>query len=52
MTKRGRLYCFGFSPSRASDGRPKGHAAIKIRPRNAYELMGLRRPRNPNLGKA
>ena len=44
MIRRGRLFCFGFSSAKGSDGRPQGHAAIKIRPRNAYELLGLRRP--------
>lgn len=52
MNKRGRVFCFGFSPSKGADGKPQGHAAIKLRPRNAYELLGLRRPANPNLGKA
>jgi hypothetical protein len=52
MSKRGRVFCFGFSPVKGSDGKPQGHAAIKLRPRNAYELLGLRRPAHPNLGKA
>lgn len=51
MTKRGRVYCFGFNPAKTADGKPQGHAAIKIRPRNAYEIMGLRRPASANLGK-
>ena len=52
MARRGRLFFFGFSPYKGADGKPKGHAAIKIRPRNAYELLGLRRPVSPNIGKA
>ncbi|CAN5807685.1 hypothetical protein BH09VER1_BH09VER1_32650 [soil metagenome] len=52
MAKTGRNYCFGFSPAKGSDGKPQGQAAIKIRPRNAYELLGLRRPANANFGKA
>jgi hypothetical protein len=52
MTRRGRLFRFGFNPAKGSDKNPQGHAAIKIRSRNAYELLGLRRPCTPNLGKA
>lgn len=52
MAKQGRVFCFGFSPTKGSDGKPQGHAAIKIRPRNAYELLGLRRPVTTNFGKA
>jgi hypothetical protein len=52
MSKRDRVFCFGFNPAKGSDGKPKGQAAIKLRPRNAYELLGLRRPANTNLGKA
>lgn len=52
MAKGGRTYCFGYSSAKGSDGKPLGQAAIKIRPRNAYELLGLRRPVSPNLGKA
>jgi hypothetical protein len=52
MIRRGRRFCFGFSSTKGSDSQPLGHAAIKIRPRNAYELLGLRRPPTPNLAKA
>lgn len=52
MTKRGRVYYFGFSPEKGSDGKPQGHVGIKIRPRNAYELLGLRRPVSQSIGKA
>ncbi|GAT34302.1 hypothetical protein TSACC_22727 [Terrimicrobium sacchariphilum] len=51
MTKRGRVYCFGFCSTKGSDGKPQGHAAIKIRPRNAYEIVGLRRPGSSHFGK-
>lgn len=51
MSKGGRSFFFGFNPSKSSDGKPPGHAAIVIRPRNAYELLGLRRPSGPRVGK-
>ena len=45
------MYSFGFRVAKASDGKSHGHATIILRPRNAYELLGLRRPHAPNLGK-
>lgn len=51
MTKGGRSFFFGFNTGKSADGKPPGHAAIKIRPRNAYELLGLRRPAGNHLGK-
>lgn len=52
MAKGGRSFCFGFQPEKSGDGKPPGHATIKIRPRNAYELLGLRRPAGNLRGKA
>lgn len=52
MTKSGRLFFFGFNTGKTRDGKPSGHATIKIRPRNAYELLGLRRPTGSQLGKS
>jgi len=51
MAKGGRSFFFGFSAGKTSDGKPPSHATIKIRPRNAYELLGLRRPLGNQLGK-
>jgi hypothetical protein len=52
MAKGGRSFFFGFNPGKVSDGKTPGLASIKIRPRNAYELLGLRRPPGTNLGKS
>jgi hypothetical protein len=51
VSKAGRKFFFGFSPAKDSDGKPAGAAAIKFKPQNAYELLGLRRPPRPALGK-
>lgn len=52
MAKGGRSFAFGFHAGKTGDGKqPAGHATIKIRPRNAYELLGLRRPTGNTLGK-
>jgi len=48
MAKRGRPFVFGFRAGK--NGKPPERAIIIIRPRNAYELLGLRRP--APLGKA
>lgn len=50
MIRHGRRLFFGFSPQKGSDGKPAGHAAIKVPRRNAYEYLGLRKP--PTLAKA
>jgi hypothetical protein len=52
MMRCGRRLCFGFSPAKGTDGKPQGHAAIKLPKRNAYEYLGLRRPASASLGKA
>jgi len=52
MAKGGRSFVFGFQAGKPGDGKQAaGHATIKIRPRNAYELLGLRRPAGNSLGK-
>lgn len=51
MAKGGRSFFFGFQSGKNGNGKPPGHATIKIRPRNAYELLGLRRPSGTALGK-
>jgi hypothetical protein len=53
MTRgRGHKFHFGFSPRKDNDGKPTGCATLKYKPRNAYELLGLRRPPRPALGKS
>jgi hypothetical protein len=52
MAKGGRSFFFGFNAGKTTDGKPPGHATIKIRPRNAYELLGLRRPVGNQFGKS
>ena len=52
MTSRRRKIHFGFSFKRESDGAAQGIGVVKIKPRNAYELLGLRKPSLPRLGKA
>ncbi len=52
MAKGGRSFFFGFNTDKTSDGKPPGQACIKIRPRNAYEYLGLRRPAGTRLGKS
>lgn len=47
MSRGLRKFCFGFSAKRGSDGKPEGHVAIKIRARNAYEMLGLKKPNRP-----
>ena len=49
MAKGGRKLFFGFSPKRDADGKSLGHAAVKLKHRNAYELLGLRKPLSQNL---
>jgi hypothetical protein len=44
MAKGGRKLCFGFSVKRDADGKPLGIVTIKLKHRNAYELLGLRKP--------
>ena len=40
---RGKLAC-GFSCRRDASGRVEGHGVVKLPKRNAYEIIGLRRP--------
>lgn len=35
---------FGFDGTKDVDGKPKGSAVVTLVRRNAYELVGLRRP--------
>jgi hypothetical protein len=51
MNKAGRKFFCGFSAAKDSNGQPTGAAVLKLKPRNAYELLGLRRPARPALGK-
>ena len=50
MAKGGRLFVVGLNIGK-TDGKQQGHATIKIRPQNAYELLGLRRPAGNQFGK-
>lgn len=52
MARGIRKFSFGFSTARTNDGKPLGHAIIKLKPRNAYELMGLRKPAAGAHGRA
>jgi len=52
MAKRTRIIFFGFSTAKRHDGTSSGHAALTYRPKNAYELLGLRKPAVSGLGKA
>lgn len=51
MTPAGRKFFCGFNPAKDPNGQPTGAAILKLKPRNAYELLGLRRPPRPALGK-
>lgn len=51
MTPAGRKFFCGFTPAKDANGQPTGAAILKLKPRNAYELLGLRRPARPALGK-
>jgi len=51
MNKAGRKIFCGFSTEKDANGQPTGAAILKIKPRNAYELLGLRRPPRPAFGK-
>jgi len=52
MAKGGRTFFFGLKAEQVPDGKSPIHATIKIRPQNAYEYLGLRRPSGGQLGKA
>lgn len=51
MSKAGRKFFLGFIPTKDANGEPLGAATLKLKPRNAYELLGLRRPPRPAFGK-
>jgi hypothetical protein len=51
MNKAGRKFFCGFTATKDANGQPAGAAVIKLKPRNAYELLGLRRPPRPAFGK-
>lgn len=40
-----RHMMYGFNPNKDTTGRPVGAAVVKLTRRNAYELVGLRRPK-------
>lgn len=42
MTRR--LMQCGFNPAKDTDGRATGCSTIRLARRNAYEMVGLRRP--------
>jgi len=43
-----RIMMCGFNPAKDQDGRAAGAAVIRLAPRNAYQMVGLRRPQyNP-----
>jgi hypothetical protein len=45
-----RKFPLGFSPTKDSSGMMQGHATLLLPRRNAYQLIGLRRPaREPGL---
>lgn len=39
-----RIMLCGFNSSKDTDGRATGSTAIRLARRNAYEMVGLRRP--------
>lgn len=51
MAQKCRKYSYGFSPAKDPDGKPQGHTILKITIKNAYELMGLRKPAHGGLGR-
>jgi len=51
MAQRCRKFTYGFSPAKGSDGKPLGHSTLKITIKNAYELLGLRKPAHGGLGR-
>jgi hypothetical protein len=51
MSRPGRKILCGFSTAKDANGEPTGATIIKFKPRNAYELLGLRRPPRPAFGK-
>lgn len=51
MAQRSRKYFYGFTSAKDASGKPLGHSALKITIKNAYELMGLRKPASGSLGK-
>ena len=48
---RSRKYSFGFNPAKDSTGQPQGQTTLKITIKNAYELLGLRKPAHGGLGR-
>jgi len=52
MSRGLRTIRIGFSPRKGTDGEPEGSAVIKYKPRNAYELLGLRKPPRPQMARA
>jgi hypothetical protein len=51
MTKGSRKFFIGLTPTKDANGKPSGSAVIELKPRNAYELLGLRRPPKPAFGR-
>lgn len=51
MAQRNRKYFYGFTSAKDSDGKSLGQSTLKITLKNAYELMGLRKPAPGTLGK-
>ena len=52
MTKGARKFFFGYSNVKLSDGNAQGAAILKLKAKNAYELLGLRRPVHSGAGKS
>ena len=48
---RSRKYFYGFNSAKDSSGQSHGQTTLKITIKNAYELMGLRKPAAGTLGK-
>ena len=45
LTRRHLMY--GFNPTKDTTGRPVGASVVKLARRNAFEMVGLRRPQAP-----
>lgn len=42
-----RQLMYGFNTTKDTTGRPLGASVVKLAKRNAFELIGLRRPKAP-----
>lgn len=51
MAKGVRKILFGYSTEKRSDGIAQGALILKLKPKNAYELLGLRKPAPQGAGR-